>query len=113
MLNKNLKIKESDIQSSICCYLEWKKYFFWRQNNVAPVQVMRDGSLAMRRMPKYSRKGTPDIVVLVPGKVIFLEVKTFQGVLSQEQKELQKVCKDFEIEYYVVRSLEEVQEIGL
>ena len=108
-----LKEKETQIQTAICDYLAYKNYFFWRQNNVAPVQVMRDGSLAMRRMPKYARKGTPDVIVLVPGKVIFLEIKSSTGVLSLEQKELQSVCEKFQIEYYVVRSLDDVIKIGL
>lgn len=108
-----LKETESQIQTTICDYLSYKNYFFWRQNNIAPVQVMRDGSLAMRRMPKYARKGTPDIIVLVPGKVIFLEIKSLQGLLSNEQKELQKKCEEFQIQYCVVRSLEDVQKLGL
>jgi hypothetical protein len=108
-----LKETETQIQTAICEYLTLKGYFFWRQNNVAPVQIGKDGSIAMRRMPKYARKGTPDIYILVPGRVILMEVKSSTGVLSEEQKELQNVCGNFQIQYCVVRSIEDVQKLGL
>lgn len=108
-----LKETESQIQTAICEHLTLKGYFFWRQNNVAPVQIGKDGSIAMRRMPKYARKGTPDIYILLPGKVILMEVKSCNGVLSNEQKELQQKCEEFQIQYCVVRSLEDVQKMGL
>ena len=110
-MQTQIKISESQIQSTICNYLAYKGYFFWRQNNVATIQIDSYGT-RMRRMPKYARKGTPDIFILLPGKVIFMEVKSSIGQLSQEQKELQKKCEEFQIQYCVVRSLEDVQKLG-
>jgi len=106
-----LKETETQIQKSICDYLAYKGYFFWRQNNTPIFDPGKNGGF--RSMPKYARKGTPDIFILVPGKVIFMEVKSSTGVLSAEQKELQSVCGNFEIQYCVVRSIDDVQKLGL
>lgn len=102
--------KESDIQRTICDYLALKKHFFWRQNTTP---VFDPTKKSFRRMPKYSMKGVPDIIVLWKSFPVFLEVKAKGKVQSPEQKEFQAKCEKQGIEYYVVRKLSEVQEIGL
>lgn len=108
---KMLKETETQIQKSICDYLAYKGYFFWRQNNIPIFDPGKNGGF--RAMPKYARKGTPDIFILIPGRVIFMEVKSSEGALSKEQKELQLRCKELEIQYCVVRSIDDVQKLGL
>lgn len=110
------KEKESDIQNAILDYLQYRKncgkdYVFWRQNNTAIFDPGIGGGF--RRMPKYGRKGTPDIFLMVLGKVIFLEVKTKIGELSKEQKELKNDCFRLKIDYYVVRGIDDVKNLGL
>ena len=106
----NFTERESEILRAICDYLAYKQHFFWRQNNTAIFDPGQGGGF--RRMPKYGRKGTPDIFLLLPKRVIFLEVKSGQGYLSKEQEELQNMCKQLDIEYYVVKSLDDVQKLG-
>lgn len=101
---------ESEIQASICDYLAIKKYFFWRQNVIPAMN--QDGS--MRRLPKYVKKGVPDIIVIKDGFFIGLEVKR-KGEKQSESQELfeEGVKETGGGEYYVVRSIDDVQVIGL
>jgi len=65
-------------------------------------------------MSKWSIKGLPDIQVLTDGGyAVFLEVKRPSGKQSPEQKEFEERCKKIGAEYYVVRSIDDCQEIGL
>lgn len=99
--------KESDIQRSIIDYLTLKRHFFWRNNS---------GSFKTERGGFYSfgAKGSPDIFVLTQGGfLVQLEVKTKKGRQSPEQKEWQRRSEELGAEYYVVRSIEDVQTIGL
>jgi hypothetical protein len=65
---------ERDIQSSICDYLAAKRHFFWRQNTAPSIQKSADG-WAFRRLPKYAKRGVPDIIMVHVGRPYFLEVK--------------------------------------
>lgn len=102
------KVKETDIQMAICDYLALKKHFFWRQNSVP---VFSEGRF--RAMSKYAKNGVPDIIVVKDGWFIGLEVKTQQGRISSAQEAFEKGVKEAGGEYYIVRSIEDVQDIGL
>ena len=64
-------------------------------------------------MPIGTRKGVPDILVQWNGFPVWLEVKTDKGKQSKEQIEFQNDCKKQNIEYYVVRSLKDIKDLGL
>ena len=82
--------RESQIQSAVCDYLAYRRLFFWRQNN-APAVNKRDGAWSFRRMPKHSRRGVPDIIVVKDG-----------GFRARS-----------EATRHVVRSIADVQALGL
>ena len=99
--------RESDIVKSIKDYLEWKKYLFIR-NNSGAMKTERGGFI------RFGSVGSPDFVVFLQGgKAIGLEVKTAKGVLSEGQKIWQAKAKELKMKYEVVRSLDELQKIGL
>ena len=106
---------EKDIQSSICEYLEileaQGKIMFWRQNTAPTVNKNKGGEWSFRKMPKFTKKGVPDIIMIVKGKFIGLEVKTKKGVQSQDQKDFQALVEKNQGEYHVVRSIEDVLKI--
>lgn len=105
------KISESDIQRTICDYLDRKKHFFWRANNTPIYDPTRK---QFRAMPKYAIRGLPDITIITDGGfAVFLEVKKPKGTQSEHQKEFQRRCKEKGCEYHVVKSLEDVIELGL
>ena len=101
-------IKESDIQSAICEYLAHKGEFFWRQNSGG---MYREGRFFST--PKWGKNGVPDILIVKDGWFIGLEVKTPKGRQNEAQKLFEKEVKEAGGEYHVVRSIEDVQEIGL
>jgi hypothetical protein len=73
---------EGNIVDAICEYLTLKRHFFHR-NNTTPIYDTTKG--AFRAMPKYARKGAPDIVCVHQGKYIGIEVKGAKGKLSDDQ----------------------------
>lgn len=113
MATNLLKAKESDIQNSICEYLERRGRCFFRLNNIPAFNRGEGGGIIMRRLPKYTPKGLPDIVVIVGGLFYALEVKTPVGKQSPDQKEMERWIKSHSGKYFVVRSIDDVQAIGL
>ncbi len=101
-------MKETDIQLAVCDYLAYKGYFFWRQN---VVPVYQDGRFYS--LPKYSKRGIPDIILIKDGKFIGLEVKTPKGRQSENQKLFEEQSKDAGAEYHLIRSLDDLPKLGL
>lgn len=99
------KLLEKDIQNTICEYLEARQIFFWRTNNVPIFDATKK---VFRRMPKYSRKGVPDIILIHQGEVKFIEVKRKGSKQSIEQVEFEKKCKSHGLTYILAFSLDNV-----
>lgn len=97
---------ESDIQKTIIDYLKIKRHFFWRNNSGA--YKTENGGFV-----RFGEAGSPDICIVKDGFFIGLEVKASKGKQSPNQIEWEKAIKAAGGEYYVVRSLDEVIEIGL
>ena len=104
-----MKQTETQIQSSIIDYLrilENKgKIFFQRVNNTPVYDPI---GKKFRSMAKGTKKGFPDILVLMNGRTIGFEVKTAVGKQSKEQKDIENKFKQHGQEYFVVRTVEEV-----
>jgi hypothetical protein len=103
-------MKESQVQAAICDYLALKRYLFSRTNN-APIYDRTRG--AFRALPKYTRRGWPDICVIKNGQFIGIEVKTEKGRLSPEQTALGKEVEENGGKYIVARTLDDVIRAGL
>src|SRR5258708_7847327 len=103
---------EKDIQASICDYLALRRHFFWRQNTSPTVQKSAEG-WSFRRMPKYAMRGVPDLIVVHVGRPYFLEVKREGTYQSPDQKVFQAAAEKAGALYAVVRSIEDVQALGL
>jgi len=99
---------ENHVLQMVGDYLTAKRYFFFRVNNTPVWQKDH-----YRAMPKYSIKGVPDFILIKDGFFVGLECKQKGKYQSSEQKEFQKKCKAEGAEYYVVRTLEDLTEIGL
>jgi len=110
-------MKETDIQKSICDYLAYRRHLFWRNNNAPTVIRRKVGTRwvidGFRKLPVYTMKGLPDIIVIKDGYFIGLEVKRENGRQSPDQKEFQRLCKEAGAEYYIVKSIDDVRNIGL
>lgn len=109
---KTKLIRESDVLREICKYLNERGYFFTRLNNIpAPG----------RALPRWTRKGLPDVLVLWEGIMICVEVKrpallerepngrtTRGGKLSIYQAEFASKVAINDGEYFCVHSVDEL-----
>ena len=105
---------EKDIQREICDWLFERGYFFWRVNNTP---IFDKGHF--RPLPKYTPRGIPDIIVIIDGHFIGLEVKralvhhndSVRGVLSPHQKAFGEKVMANGGTYAVVTNLAEARDI--
>jgi hypothetical protein len=102
--------KESQIQAAICDYLAARRHFFFRSNNIPVFDKSRG---AFRALPKHTPRGIADIIVVHVGRPYFLEVKRPSTYQQPEQKEFQKAAETAGALYAVVRSIDDVQALGL
>jgi len=79
---------ESEILRDICDELSQRGLFFWRSNNMPSLgRFGVDGKARFRAMPKHAAKGVADILCIVDGRFIALEVKRPGAKLRPEQAE--------------------------
>jgi hypothetical protein len=102
--------RETDIQAAICDYLALRRHFFFRSNNIPVFDKSRG---AFRALPKHTPRGIADIIVVHIGKPYFLEVKRPGTYQTPEQKDFQKAAEAAGALYAVVRSIDDVQVLGL
>ena len=91
--NKRLPVRESDIQATIRDYLRLTGWFVVRH-----------------QQGLGSHKGLSDLQAVKGGRVLWIEVKTPRGRLSQHQKRFREEILAAGGEYVVARSLEDVWE---
>jgi len=101
--------KETEIQATICEYLAVKKHIFWRQNTTSIYDPARQ---TFRKMPKYSVAGVSDIILLKDGVTYFLEVKRKNTKQSPSQLLFEAMVRKGGARYEIVRSVEDVIELG-
>jgi hypothetical protein len=76
-------VKESDVQRAILDYLALKRIFHYRNNSGG----FRD---AANHFYRFGAVGSPDIVCVVNGQYVWIEVKAPGGKQSEYQKEFQR-----------------------
>lgn len=104
------KNTESQVQAAICDYLSLRGYLFSRTNN-SPIYDKTRG--AFRALPKYTRRGWPDICLISKGTFYGIEVKAEKGRLSPDQQELGDEIEKHGGIYIVARSIDDIQHAGL
>lgn len=100
---------ERDIQRQILDYLTLKRVFHYRENTGA-VAAESNGK---KRFFRFGRPGCPDIVCIVKGQYIGIEVKAPKGVQSVVQRQFQTDLEMAGGKYLLVHSLEELMAAGL
>jgi hypothetical protein len=104
---------ESVIQSAICEYLALRHVFFIRLNNIPGLYVDATGQKRFRKLGKYASAGMADILAIRDGMPVFLEVKSDKGKPSKDQTAFGTDAIYAGASYHIVRSVEDVQRIGL
>lgn len=100
--------KENAVQKAILDYLALKQVFHWRQNNGATY----DAKLGFYRTHTGMR-GVPDIICVVNGQFVGIEVKTKTGKQSPDQVLFQKRLQLAGGKYVLARSVDDVIAAGL
>ena len=98
--------EEKQLQNAVEQYLALKKHFYWK-NNSGALPTASGGFI------RFGTVGSPDICVVKDGFFIGLEIKAMKGKQSPAQKDFEKRLKEAGGEYYIVKSLDEMKEIGL
>lgn len=111
-------MKEADLKLAVSEYLQYKtnlgELYADRLNSGEVIVVVGQS----RRRVKLCREGTADFFVLktfrcgleIP-RIIFLELKSEKGKQRPEQAAFQKLVKAQGAEYYIIRSIEELEKV--
>lgn len=104
--------EEAKVQNKICEHLQKKGLFFFRTNN-SPVydQKLNSGLGGYRSQGKWAASGLPDIIGIVNGRFVGLEVKSTKGKQSSDQVLFERRCKNNGGIYAVVRSVSDVDKV--
>ncbi len=107
---ESMSTPETYVLNSLCDYLQIRRVFFWRVNNI-PVYMPKKN--CFRAMPKYSVKGVSDIIAVHKGKAYFIEAKAPKQYQSKEQKEFQKNIELSGNVYILAKSVDDLIVSGL
>lgn len=100
-----MKRHEDRIQYEIVQWLQSQGIYFFSVANEAAGRSVQ----AVTRLKSMGlRAGVSDLVVVLPGRVIFLEVKDADGVQSHLQKVFQDRVEALGHQYKLVRNVQEV-----
>lgn len=94
-------MSEADTQRAILDYLALKRIFHYRNNS---------GAFADKagHFYRFGAVGSPDIVCVVDGQYIGIEVKAPKGKQSDNQREFQRRLEAVGGRYILARSLDDV-----
>jgi hypothetical protein len=104
-----IKPSENQVLAAVANYLKLRGVFFWRTNNI-PVYDKTRG--AFRSMPEFSRKGVPDIIAIVKGQFVGLEMKRPDGRQSADQKQFEEDVVKAGGRYFVIKSIDDIRDAG-
>src|ERR1700721_165734 len=94
-------MKESDVQRQILDYLTLRGIFHYRNNSGAFVD-------SQKHFYRFGALGSPDIICVINGQYVGIEVKAPKGKQSEHQKEFQKQLEAAGGRYLLVYSLDDV-----
>jgi hypothetical protein len=106
-MSEALKIKEIGIQRNILDNLVWRGIFCWR-SQATPVPIRRGRAIVGLRKIDPHLVGMPDVMALIHGTFVAIEVKSKTGRQRPEQKEWEARVKKNRGIYILARSWEDV-----
>lgn len=88
---------------------------WFRENHPDYIIFGTFNELASKRWGRFepmgAMAGAPDITVVLPNKVVFIEMKNKKGTQSEQQVNFQKRCEMLGIQYFVCNSVEKFKKI--
>ena len=95
-------MKESATQKAILEWLAWKHIFHYRNNSGAFVD-------SNKHFYRFGAIGSPDIVCVINGQYVGIEVKAAKGRQSDNQKEFQRQLETAGGKYILAYSIDDVE----
>ena len=86
--------------------------FFWRQNNLPIFDPKLNNGYGSYRSHS-GMKGVPDIICIINGQFVGIEIKAGKDRISPHQALFKKRCERNGGKYLVVRQPEDVDSLGL
>jgi hypothetical protein len=99
-------MKESDVQRAILDYLALRRIFHYRNNSGA--FAIPASATHQRRFFRAGVVGAPDIVCVIDGQYVGIEVKAPKGRQSEHQKEFQRQLESAGGRYILAHSMDDV-----
>ena len=101
---------ENKIQQEIVHF--FRSHFYGKGIIFSVPNERSGGYMAMRDLLQTGLlSGVSDLVIVLPNKVIFVELKNAKGTQKPKQIKFQKNVENLGHEYHLVRSLEEFKSI--
>jgi hypothetical protein len=97
-------MKESDVQRQILDYLALKGIFHYRQNSGG----LGGEHKGKKWFVRFGAVGAPDIICVIAGQYVGIEVKAPKGKQSDHQKEFQRKLEMAGGRYILTYSLDDV-----
>jgi len=101
---------ENNIQQEIFIWFNNNYCLKTHKNRCVIFSVPNDSINAIETKRKLNTgllKGASDLIVILPNKILFVEVKTEKGVQSDMQKDFEKRVNTLGFDYYLVRNLDQ------
>ena len=93
--------REQDIQRAILQYLEFRGIFHYRNNSRAFVD-------STKHFYRFGALGSPDIVCVIDGQYVGIEVKRRGGKQSDHQKAFQKRLEEAGGRYLLAHCIDDI-----
>jgi hypothetical protein len=112
---ENTEPSEHEQQAELCKYMDTKKLKYFAVPN--GVMFMSGDTTSRARYANYLKKeglrtGSPDLVILLgEGRVLFLEMKTTKGKMSEEQKKWKEWFMVHDYNYEVCYGVENAKKV--
>ena len=105
-------MNESQLQQSIAI---WFKNEYQMHGKGLIFSCPNGGSRNMLEAKKLKQTGAmagvSDLIVLLNGKCLFVELKAEKGIQSEVQKIFEERVKNLNFDYFIIRSLEEFKKL--
>ena len=108
------KLTEQSIQQSIIIWFNNTYCLKHHKNRCMIFSVPNDSINAIETKRKINTgllRGASDLIVILPNRLLFIEVKTEKGLQSEVQKDFKNRVNILGFDYHLVRSLDEFKNI--
>lgn len=107
-----MKTPEANIQFKIVKWFRNNYCLKHHNNRCAIFSVPNEAGYKNRNFTLTGMmSGVSDLIVVIPNKTLYIELKTATGKQSPKQKDFEQIIKGLKQDYYLCRSLTDFKEL--